>query len=66
MKLPLHFKPKMLAAMLAACAAIAGLTAWLTGLNFWVLVVILVGAVLVNGWIATLEDKDPAQREGDK
>lgn len=66
MKTVQRFKPKLLAAMLAICAALAGLGAWLTGLNFWILLAILVGAVLVNGLIATWEDKPSAQQETDK
>jgi fatty acid desaturase len=66
MKSAQRFQPKLLAAMLAACAALAGLGAWLTGLNFWILMAILVGAVLVNGLIATWEDKPSKQHEVDK
>lgn len=66
MKSTQRFKPKLLAAMLAICAALAGLGAWLTGLNFWILAAILVGAVLVNGLIATWEDKTSMQKEAEK
>jgi len=61
MKMATRFKPKLLVAMLAMCAAIAGVAAWATGLNFWVLAAILVAAVLVNGLIASVEDKDSAE-----
>lgn len=43
--------------MLAICGAIAGIAAWITGLSFWVLLAICVVAVLLNGVVATLEDK---------
>lgn len=62
MKLSIHFKPKVLATMLAVCAAIAGVAAWLTGLDFWILAVILVAAVLINGFIASVEDKNSSQK----
>ncbi|WP_332748387.1 hypothetical protein [Hydrogenophaga sp.] len=65
MKRP-QFNPKMLVAMLAVCAAVAGLASWATGLNFWVLMAIVVAAILINGWVATLEDEDSSQRENDK
>ena len=52
--------------MLAICIAIAGVISWAMGLNFWVLLAIVVGAVLINGLIATQEDKDPGKEEGDK
>ena len=51
------FNPKMFVAMLAVCVAIAGLAAWLTGLNFWILFAICVAAVLLNGAVATIEDR---------
>lgn len=51
------FSPKMLVAMLAVCGVIAGLAAWLTGLNFLVLYAICVVAVLLNGVVATIEDR---------
>lgn len=51
------FKPKMLAAMLVVCGVIAGLATWITGLSFWVLFSICVVAVLLNGLVATIEDK---------
>ena len=52
------FKPKALVVMLAVCGAIAGLGAWMTGLNFWVLLPICVVAVLLNGLVATIEDRN--------
>lgn len=58
MKRDSRFKPWGFIAMLGVCIAIAGIAAWLTGLNFWVLGAILVAAVLVNGFIASIEDKE--------
>jgi fatty acid desaturase len=62
MKRSERFKPKAFAAMLVVCAAIAGIAAWATGLNFWILAVILVVAVLVNGLVATVEDTDSSNQ----
>ena len=59
----LHFKPKVFVTMLAVCTAIAGVAAWVTGLNFWVLAAIVVAAVLVNGLIASVEDKDSSGKQ---
>ena len=52
----------MFAAMLVVCAAIAGVVVWLTELHFWVVLAVLIGAVLVNGLVATLEDKDSSSQ----
>jgi 4-hydroxybenzoate polyprenyltransferase len=54
----MKFKPKLLAVMLIACAAIASIASWLTGLNVWILMAIVVAGVLINGLVATLEDKN--------
>ena len=63
MKLPAtRFKPKVFALVLAVCAGIAAVAAWATGLSFWILAAILVGAVLVNGLIASIEDKNSAEK----
>ena len=51
------FRPKVLAVMLAVCGVIAGLAAWATGLSFWILFAICVVAVLLNGLVATIEDR---------
>lgn len=53
-----HFKPKVFVVMLVVCSGIAGVSSWATGLNFWILWAILVGAVLLNGLIAAVEDKN--------
>ena len=51
------FNPKMFAAMLVVCGTIAGLAAWLTGLSFWILFAICVVAIMLNGAVATIEDR---------
>lgn len=57
MKLEARFSVGLLAIALAVCLALAGIGAWLTGLSFWVLFLILLGAVAVNGVIAHIEDR---------
>jgi hypothetical protein len=49
--------------MFAICAAIAMIISWMTGQNFWILTGILVGAVLVNGLIASIEDGDVSEKQ---
>ena len=51
------FNPKVFVAMLVVCGVIAGGAAWITDLSFWVLFVICVVAVLLNGAVATIEDR---------
>ena len=58
MKLLEQFNSKVFAAMLVVCAAFAGIAFWVTGLNFWLLLAITIAAVLLNGIVATVEDKD--------
>lgn len=58
-----HFKPKVFAAMLAVCAVIAGVASWVTGMNFWILAAILVCALLVNGLVAMVEDRDTSGKQ---
>lgn len=65
-KINMSFKPKIFIAMLAVCAAIAGALSWLTGLKFWLLAAILVVAVLFNGLVASIEDKEALRRERDE
>jgi membrane protein implicated in regulation of membrane protease activity len=62
----LSFKPRTFVAMVAVCAAIAGIAAWLIGLNFWVLGAIVVAAVLINGLIMSVEEKDSERKKRDK
>jgi len=57
MKKGTRFSFKMLAIALALCLALAGIGAWLSGLNVWILFLILFGAVFVNGVIAHMEDE---------
>ena len=58
-----YFKPKVLVAMLVVCAAIAGVASWVTGLSFWILAAIIVGALLVNGFVTTVEDRDLSEKQ---
>lgn len=41
---------------LLGCLVVSGLAAWVTGLSFWVLLVISVVAVLVNGIVAAVRE----------
>lgn len=41
-RMKLQFTPKIFVTMLTVCAAIAGVAAWISGLNFWVLTAIFV------------------------
>jgi len=61
MKKLMHFKPKVFAMSLLACALIAGVASWMTGLNFWILAGIFVVALLVNGFIASIEDENSSK-----
>ena len=58
-----YFKPKVFVAMLVVCVIIAGVVSWAAGLNFWILAGILVGALLVNGLIASIEDVDASEKQ---
>lgn len=42
---------------LAGCGVFAALLAWWTDMNFWILAAISLGAVLVNGLVADIEDR---------
>lgn len=57
MKTPAWFRPKQFVIALVACAVISGGAALLLDLNFWVLFVLLFASMLVNGVLATLEDR---------
>ncbi|MFT4248388.1 MAG: hypothetical protein QM581_10215 [Pseudomonas sp.] len=57
MKRPSWFNSKHFAVALTTCAALAGVGAWLSGLNFWILLLIIFAAVLINGVIAIIEDR---------
>ena len=47
---------KTFVAVLVACGLIALMVSWFTGLNFWILFLILIGALLVNAIVAHVED----------
>jgi hypothetical protein len=66
LKVSRSFKPKTFLTMLAVCAAIAGVAAWITGLNFWVLGAIAVGAVFINGLIMSIEDNESSRKNRDE
>ncbi len=46
------------ASMTVACALALGLHA-LSGLNFWICLLMVLGGILLNGYIATVEDDWP-------
>lgn len=52
------FKPKFFILMLVICALLATIVSWLTKINFYIILAIIVFAVLINGVIATVEDRD--------
>lgn len=58
------FKPKMFILMLGTCAVIAWLASLATGLDFWILLIITIAAVLTNGVIAAIKDRN--SRPNDK
>jgi len=65
MKLFEQFNPKIFVMVILVCAAIAGIAAWVTGLSFWILGAIIVGAVLVNGLVATFVESDSSRDQGE-
>jgi hypothetical protein len=52
------FSPKAFAVALIVSCAVAGLLAWFTRANFWYALLIVLCGMLVNGWIASVEDRD--------
>lgn len=52
------FSPKACAIALAVSCVVAGLIAWLSRANFWYALLIVLCGILVNGWIASIEDGD--------
>ncbi|MGB8338626.1 MAG: hypothetical protein WCD07_00685 [Burkholderiales bacterium] len=42
---------------LIVCIIVAGAGSLVTGLSFWLLLVIATGALLINGFIAEIEDR---------
>lgn len=52
---------------LAAAATLGALTHWLMGMSWWLASLIVLFAILVNGWIASIEDAsdDPLDSSGD-
>lgn len=44
-------------------AVVAGLVAWFTRANFWYALLIVMCGMLINGWIASAEDRDVRDSE---
>lgn len=55
------FNPKAFAIALIVSSAVAGLIAWFTRANFWYALLIVFCGMLINGWIASVEDRDGEQ-----
>ena len=51
------FSPKAFAIALIVSSAVAGLISWFTRANFWYALLIVFCGMLVNGWIAYVEDR---------
>jgi choline-glycine betaine transporter len=51
-----HFSIVAFAFALAIWIGLAALIAWLSNLNFWIILAILVCALLINGLVAGVED----------
>lgn len=59
MKKPMfHFNFKVFAIAVTCCAVFAALVTSITGLKFWVLLLIFIGALVVNGLIAGVDDRE--------
>jgi hypothetical protein len=52
------FRVRAFAIAVAISSVIAGLVAWFTRLNFWYLFGIVFLAIMINGWIASMEDRE--------
>jgi hypothetical protein len=52
------FSPKAFVIALIVSSAVAGLISWFTRANFWYALLIVLCGMLVNGWIASGEDRD--------
>ena len=53
-----NFSFKSFAIAVAICAIIAGLVSWFTLVKFWIAFLIALCAMLINGWVASIEDRD--------
>lgn len=62
-KLLSGFNSKALVIALTVSGLAAGLLAWFTRANFWYAFLIVLCAMLVNGWIASFEDHDREESE---
>lgn len=61
-KLLKPFRLKFFLISMGICSVLGAMVAWVTGLNFFILTGILVGAVLLNSMIAEVEDRDDADK----
>lgn len=52
------FSPKAFAIALIVSSVVAGLIAWFARANFWYALLIVLFGILINGWIASIEDRD--------
>jgi hypothetical protein len=68
MRMP-RINPKQFGIALLVCTALGVLLSWLSGMPLWLGILIIVGALLVNGLVAEVEDRAPGgfhdQRERD-
>lgn len=69
MRVP-RIPPKLLAVWLLLCTALGSFLSWLSGMPLWGGMLIVAGALFVNGLVADIEDKAPGgflnPREKDK
>ncbi|MDE2420371.1 MAG: hypothetical protein KGO49_04205 [Gammaproteobacteria bacterium] len=52
------FHPKIFVISMTISMIIAGIISRLTSANFWIIFLIMIVAMLINGWIAGIEDQD--------
>ena len=51
------FSFKAFAISLTTCGVLGGLIAWFTSVGFWYAFLMVLCAMLINGWIASLRDR---------
>ena len=59
----LGFSLKAFAIAVAVSAVVAGLVTWFTRANFWYVLLIVMCGLLINGWIASAEDRGVSESE---
>lgn len=57
------FSLKAFVIAVTVSAVVAGLIAWFTHANFWYVLLIVMCGLLINGWIASAEDRDVSESE---